>query len=230
MTFRPSHPAAKDSIASDEDQGTGLRPVRGQPSVWGLPAPRRGLSPLSTSLHSTLNSSTSTQNSSSSSPFTSTFSSVVSPTVQLENPRNNNLPFASRSSFPSLQTGSRQGQSTTLPLASQSRAITPASTSQPAPSVATSTTASQTGGGGGGGGGGGLRNQTFSPPLVTSPTSNSFDRSAYVGRSQTSTSQSSVSKIVDTQIFILLGSITEKEGKAKWESQANAIRQVCLVP
>lgn len=35
-----------------------------------------------------------------------------------------------------------------------------------------------------------------------------------------------MSKIVIAQIFLLLGSITEKEGKAKWESQAEQIRKV----
>lgn len=42
----------------------------------------------------------------------------------------------------------------------------------------------------------------------------------------TTPTNQSVSKIVVTQVFLLLGSITEKEGKAKWDSQADAIRKV----
>ena len=229
MTFRPSHPAAKDSVASNEDQGSGLRPVRGQQSVWGLPAPRRGLTPLSTNLNSSHDPTSSTRNSSSPSPFGSTPSAVLSPNASTDPSRHGALSFSSRSSFPSLQAGVRQGQANHSSLASQSRAITPATNSQSTSSAATSATVSQAAGGGSSSGGGSYRTQTFSPPPITSPTSNSFDRSVYSGRSQSSTSasQSSVSKIVDTQIFILLGSITEKEGKAKWESQANTIRQVC---
>lgn len=228
MTFRPSHPAAKDSNASNEDQSSGLRPVRGQQSAWGLPAPRQGLTPLSTTLNSALDSPLSVRNSSSPSSFTSGFPPIVNPHAQVESPRSANLSFSSRSSFPSLQSGSRQGHPSQLSLASQSRAITPSSNPQSASSAAASATASQAGGGGSAGSGGSSRNQTFSPPPLTSPISNNFDRSTYSGRnpSSNSASQSSVSKIVDTQIFILLGSITEKEGKAKWEAQAKNLRQV----
>ena len=229
MTFRPSRPEAKDAIASNEDQSSGVRPVRGQQqSAWGLPAPRRGLTPLFTNQTSSLDSAPAknSSSSSSSSPFASTFSSVVNPTVQDQN--SSHLSFSSRSSFPSLQSGSRQGQSGQLHSSPQTRAITPSSIPHLASSAAVSATASQAGGGGSGGGGGSFRNQTFSPPLVTSPISNTFDRSTYSGSNppSTSSSQSSVSKIVNTQIFLLLGSITEKEGKAKWEAQAEAIRKV----
>lgn len=228
MTFRPSHPAAKDSSAPNEDQSSGLQPVRGQQSAWGLPAPRRGLTPLSTNLASSLDPSSSVRKSSSPSPFTSNFPPILTPTAQDQPARGANTTFSSRSSFPSLQSGSRQGHPSHLSLATQSRAITPSSNPQSASSAAASTTTSQAGGGGSLGGGGGLRTQTFSPPPLTSPISNNFDRSTYSGRTSTSNSasQSSVSKIVDTQIFILLGSITEKEGKAKWEAQAKNIRQV----
>lgn len=228
MTFRPSHPAAKDSIAPNEDQSSGLQPVRAQQSAWGLPAPRRGPAPLSTTLNSSLDTSSSVRNSSSSSPFTSNFPPILSPTAQDQSSRNATSSFPSRSAFPSLQSGSRQGQPGHLTLSTQARAITPSSNSQSASSAAASATTSQAGGGGSAGGGGGFRNQTFSPPPLTSPVNTNFDRSTYGGRtsSSNSASQSSVSKIVDTQIFILLGSITEKEGKAKWETQAKNIRQV----
>lgn len=35
-----------------------------------------------------------------------------------------------------------------------------------------------------------------------------------------------MSKITAAQIFLLLGSITDKEGQDKWDSQAHAIRKV----
>ena len=227
MTFRPSHPAAKDLVNSNEDQSSSGRPVRGQPSAWGLPAPRRGLAPLSTNLNSSLESGPS-RTSSSASPFTASFSSVLNPSSQDEGVRRGQSSNTSRSTFPSGQSGSQQGQAGQVLLSPRSRAITPSSTAQSASSAAASTTASQTGGGGSGSGGGGSRNLSFSPPPVTSPTNNSFERSPFGGSNPSSatSSQSSVSKIVTTQIFLLLGSITEKEGKAKWESQAEAIRKV----
>lgn len=240
MTFPPPHPAAQNSIASASTKSSGVRQLRSQQSAWGLPPPgtaaRRGLTPLSTDLGSpTLESSNRpTANSSSSSPFTSTFSSILTSSGR----SNVNRPTYSASpssSYPPLQSGSQQAQATPSLLSPRSRAITPSSNSYLPASAAASSTASQGGGGSSGGGGGGSRSQTFSPSLpqqsLSSPTSNTFDRSAIQAQSSSSLNlagSSSVSKIVVTQVFILLGSITEKEGRAKWESQAEAIRKVCV--
>lgn len=227
MTFRSPRPAAKDSVASNEDHDPSARPVRGQQSAWGLPPPRRGLTPLSTNLNSSQDSA-STRNTAPS-PFTSSFSALLSNSASEEASRNTPSSFASKSSFPSLRSGPQKGHSAPSISSPRSRAITPLPNSQTASSAATSTTASQVGGSGLPGGGGAFRNQTFSPPPLTSPTSSGFDRNISSNPPSTSSSQSSVSKIITTQIFLLLGSITEKEGKAKWEAQAEAIRKVVHV-
>ena len=236
-SFPPPHTAAQNSIASSTTNKTsGAQPARGQQPAWGVPAPgpspRRGLTPLSTNLgFSSLDSSGRPTHASSSSPFTSSFSSIVNSSTQNENTRPSFPSSIAASTLPSLQPGSQQVQSGQSLLSPQSRAITPSSTPYSASSAAASTTASQAGGGGNGGGGGSSRHQTFSPPLpphsLSSPTINTFDRS-FTGSvsSSAASGQSSVSKIVVTQVFLLLGSITEKEGKAKWDAQAEAIHKV----
>ena len=232
MTFPPPHPAAQNSIASSTSKSSSARPARVQPSAWGLPAPatgaRRGLTPLATDLGSSSLEPTG-RPTSAASPFTSTFSSVLNSSSQNSTNRNNNSTPSTASSFSPSQPGSQQTPQ--LLLSPRSRAITPSSNSYLASSAAASTTASQ-GGGGSGSGGGSQRNQTYSPSSqqqgLNSPTNNTFDRSAFGGplSSSGNSSQSSVSKIVVTQVFLLLGSITEKEGKAKWDSQAEAIHKV----
>ena len=237
MNFNPPPSATQKPTSASQNQSSGVRPARGQQSAWGLPAPgannRRGLTPLSTTLGSSSSDLGRSKPTSSPSPFTSTFSSVLNASAPHDTSRGNQSSTLSTSPFPTLHSGSQQGQAAQSVSSPRSRAITPSSNSHSASSAAASTTASQLGGGGGSGGGGGFtRSQTFSPPLsqysLASPTSNSFDRSSHVGSTTSSTisGQSSVSKIVATQIFLLLGSITEKEGKAKWESQAEAIRKV----
>lgn len=234
-SFPPPHPAAPNSIAPSTNKSSGAQPARGQHSAWGLPAPgtnaRRGLTPLSTNLgSSSLESSGRPGHISSSSPFTSSFSSVLNSSTPNETSRPSYPSSVAASIFPSLQSGFQQAPSLLSP---RSRAITPSSTPYSASSAAASTTASQAGGGGSGGGGGSSRHHTFSPPLpqhnLSSPTTNAFDRS-FTGSvsSSAASGQSSVSKIVVTQVFLLLGSITEKEGKAKWDAQAEAIHKVRL--
>lgn len=216
MNLPPSNPK---TFASNNTQSSAARLVRGQPSAWGLPAPgsssRRGLAPLATNLSSTSETGRS-NHTASPPPFTSTFSSVLNNTVLSENSRSGHSSSLSNSPFPSLQSGSQQAHAGQSLLSPRSRAITPSSASHSASSAAASSTASQIGGGGSSGGGGGFsRNQTFSPPLpqhsLSSPTNNTFERSNFSGSISVASSQSSVSKIVATQINILLGSITEKE-------------------
>ena len=237
-SFPPPHPAAQNSIASSSNKSSGAQPARGQQSAWGLPAPgpsaRRGLTPLSTNLGSlALEPSGRPSHASSSSPFTSSFSSVANSSTPNENSRASYPSSIAASAFPSLQSGSQQALSGQSLLSPRSRAITPSSTPYSASSTAASTAASQAGGVGSSGGGGSSRHQTFSPPLpqhsLSSPTTNPFDRSFTGSNSSSAASgQSSVSKIVVTQVFLLLGSITEKEGKAKWDAQAEAIHKVGL--
>jgi CCR4-NOT transcription complex subunit 1 len=233
-----SFPAAQNSTASHSTKSSaaGAQSVRGQPSAWGLPAPgtsaRRVLTPLSTNLGSSVEISGPGRlhNTSSPSPFTPSFSSVLNSSVtsdQIQNP----YP-SSASTFFTPQSGSQQASTGHLFLSPRSRAITPSTNLQSTSSAAASTTASQGAGGGSSSGGGSSRTQPFSPSLqqhsLSSPISNTFERSLFPGSNSLSTGsgQASVSKIVVTQVFLLLGSITEKEGKAKWESQAEAIHKV----
>lgn len=232
MTFPPPPPAAQNSIASGTSQNSGARAGRAPQSVWGLPpavsATRRGLAPLSTDLGiSTAEHSGPPPGTIVASPFTSTFSSVVNSSNRNGGNRTIYSASSSASPFTPLQAGSQQPHPSQI-LSPRSRTITP-SDLYLASSAAASTTVSQ---GGGGSGGGAARTQTFSPSLpqqtLSSPTNSTFDRSAFTGVAPLplSSGQSSVSKIVVTQVFLLLGSITEKEGKAKWENQAEAIRKV----
>ncbi|KAL8716261.1 MAG: hypothetical protein Q9220_000166 [cf. Caloplaca sp. 1 TL-2023] len=238
MSFPPPHPAAaQNSLVSGSTKSSGVRQLKSQQSAWGLPPPgtsaRRGLAPLSTDLGSSAleSSNRPPTNTASPSPFASTFSAVLGSTS-----RNNSsrviYSASPSSSYPPLQSGSQAAQATPSLLSPRSRAITPSSSIQLPSSAAASSTASQ-GGGGSSGGGGGSRSQTFSPSLpqqtLASPLSTTFDRSAVQGTPSSTlglTGSSSVSKIVVTQVFILLGSITEKEGRAKWEAQAEAIRKL----
>lgn len=245
MTFPPPHPASQNSIASGTNKTISARPPRSQQSPWGLPGQtsglRRGLTPLSTNVGSSLTdpssrrpgTSGSPSNTSTTSPFASTFPSLLSSTTRASNSRNNSSASLSASPFPAQQTGSQQLHANQLLSSPRFRSNTPSTSSYLTSSAAGSTTVAQGGGGGGSGGGGSSRSNTFSPPLsqqgIVSPTNTTFDRAVLAPTSSTSVSnsQTSVSKIVVTQIFILLGSITEKEGKTKWDSQAEAIRKVC---
>lgn len=237
MTFPPPHPAAQNSIASASTKSSGVRQLKSQQSAWGLPPPgtfaRRGLTPLSTDLgsNSLESSNRPLAHPASTSPFASSFSSVLTSSTSTSSKRAT-ASTSPNSSYPPLQSGSQQPQATPSLLSPRSRAITPSSTSFLPSFAAASSTASQAGGGSSGGGGG-SRSQTFSPALsqqnISSPTSSTFERSTAqlpLPPSSGLAGSSSVSKIVVTQVFILLGSITEKEGRTKWESQADAIHKV----
>ena len=236
MTFPPPHPSAQNSIASSTTKSSGVRPLtRTQHSAWGLPGSVAragpGLTPLSTDL--TSDSASRPRNPSSASPFLPSFSSVVNSSPGGSQNRSFSA-SSSNSPFPPLQTGSQQASNNQQILSPRIKNITASSQSGLVSSAAAPATANQGGGGGGSGGGGGgsSRNQTFSPlltqPRLNSPTSNTFDRSAFTGSGSSSavSGSTSVSKIVVTQVFLLLNSITDKEGKAKWESQAEAIHKV----
>lgn len=235
MTFPPPPPSAQSSIVSGTDKSSSTRSARSQQSPWGS-APhsilRRGLTPLATtnlpsasivaaSARRPTQSSSPGLGLSTTSPLTSSFSSVLSSSNRLPGSRSGPSPVSTPSSFTSLQTGSQQHQQPGQSLSSpKSRALTPSSASH---------LASATVGGGGSGGGGGTgpsRGAAFSPlssgPTVNSPTGFSSDKLG----SGASTSQSSLTKISVAQVFLLLDSITEKEGKEKWEAKAAQIHKV----
>ncbi|KAF9889119.1 hypothetical protein FE257_007608 [Aspergillus nanangensis] len=245
MTFPPPHPSSQSSIASGTDKSSSTRPGRPQQSAWGPSVSqsfaRRGLTPLATNnlASSSISAAPSRgppQSSSpgpggvSSSPLTSSFSAVLSSARGHPVGRSAPSPAASPSPFSSFQSGSQQHSQPGQSLASPKfRAHTPSSGSHLA-----STAGSIAGGGGSAGGGGGTgssRGATFSPLLagttVNSPTGFPSDKpgSASSGAAAHS-GQSSLAKISIAQVFLLLDSITEKEGREKWETKAAQIHKL----
>ncbi|KAA8646142.1 hypothetical protein EYZ11_001520 [Aspergillus tanneri] len=244
MTFPPPPPSSQSSIASGTDKSSSTRPGRSQQSAWGLAASqsnvRRGLTPLATNnLASTSISSASSrgppqssspgQGGSTSSPLASSFSAVLSSSRSHPAGRNAPSPASTPSPFTALQSGSQQHQQPGQSLSSPKfRAHTPSSASHLA-----STAGSVTGGGGSGGGGGtgSSRGATFSPLLsgttVNSPTGFPSDKPGSTASGAAAhASQSSLTKISIAQVFLLLDSITEKEGREKWETKAAQIHKL----
>jgi CCR4-NOT transcription complex subunit 1 len=217
MTFRPPSPSAQSSIASGTEKSSSARSSRSQQSVWGAPSSqsglRRGLTPLSTS-----NISSSTA-----SPLTSPFSGVHN--LSSRSVRKPPSPAGTPSAFAFQHAGSHPQSHSAHSLSSppKSRAITPSAGAHLA-----SASGNVAGGGGswGGGGLGSSRGVNFSPLLsgqtVNSPTGFPPDKPG----SAVSSSQSSLTKISIAQVFLLLDSITDKEGKEKWETKAAQIHKV----
>ncbi|MCJ1356850.1 MAG: hypothetical protein MMC33_006846 [Icmadophila ericetorum] len=246
MSFPPLRPPSENSFASSTSQPLSVGSARTRQSAWGLPAPtagtHRGLTPLATNVGATTfdlstrrpgPSNSPSINTNLTFPFAPTFSSVLNSSTRVNISRNPSSASSSAPPFTPLQTGSQQPHPIQLLASPRSRGNTSLSTSNLASSAAASTTASSGGGGGGGStsGGGTSRPAAFSPSLSTqslnSPTSATFDRTPFTSSASVTTpTNQSVSKIVVTQVFLLLGSITEKEGKAKWDSQADAIRKL----
>lgn len=218
MTFRPPSPSAQSSIASGTEKSSSVRSSRSQQSVWGAPSSqsglRRGLTPLSTNNISS---------SSTASPLTSPFSGAHN--LGTRSSRKPPSPANTPSAFSFQHAGSQPQSHSAHSLSSppKSRAITPSAGAHLA------SASGNVSGGGGSGGGGGLvssRGVNFSPllsgPTVNSPTGFPSDKPG----SAVSSSQSSLTKISIAQVFLLLDSITEKEGKEKWETKAAQIYKV----
>ncbi|KAJ5683312.1 CCR4-Not complex component N.t1.c1 C-terminal [Penicillium macrosclerotiorum] len=219
MTFPPPHPSAQSSIASGTDKSSSTRTEIG---AWGRSASqsgiRRGLTPLATNLSSTTPSASARGLDTGPGVSTpSSFSAVLSSTRGLSGGSPKPVP----SPFTSLQSGSQQqAQSLSSP---KFRAHTPSAGSHFA-----SVSGSIPGGGGTGGGGGpGSSRGVFSPlssgTTVNSPTGFGSDKP---GSTAAHSSQSSLTKISIAQVFLLLDSITEKEGKEKWETKAAQIHKL----
>lgn len=245
---------AQSLIASGTDKPSASRTARSHQSVWGSSASqsnvRRGLAPLSTNLSSSnasgspprrpTQSHSPAPSASATSPLTSTFSAVLTYSNRLSNNRNNPSPAPSHASFSSLQQAGgqqqqQQQQSQTIS-SPKTRSLTPSSASHLATPTASG---GGSGGGGGGGGGGGAiagisRSAAFSPLLtgttIHSPTGFPSDKSGSAAASGANAGQSSLSKISVAQVFLLLDSINEKEGKEKWETKAAQIHKVCILP
>lgn len=223
MTFPPPHPSAQSSIASGTDKSSSTRTEIG---AWGRSSSqsgiRRGLTPLATNLSSFTVPSTSARGLESGPGVLtpSSFSAVLSSSRGLSG----GSPKPTPSPFTSLQSGTQQQvQSLASP---KFRAHTPSS----GPHFASATGfIPGSGGTGGGGGPGSSRGVAFSPlssgTTVNSPTGFASDKP---GSAAAHSSQSSLTKISIAQVFLLLDSITEKEGKEKWETKAAQIHKVCL--
>jgi len=219
MTFPPPHSSAQSSIASGTDKSSSTRPEIG---AWGRSTSqssiRRGLTPLATNLSSNITSASS--RGLDAGPGVST-SSSFSAVLSSNRGHSGGSPKPVPSPFTALQSSSQQTQSLSSP---KFRAHTPS-----AGSHFPSTTSSITGGGntGGGGGSGSSRGVAFSPlssgTTVNSPTGFASDKP---GSAAAHSSQSSLTKISIAQVFLLLDSITEKEGKEKWETKAAQIHKV----
>jgi CCR4-NOT transcription complex subunit 1 len=247
-----SFPSPQSLTAPGSENTSASRAARAQPTVWGPPSQqppsRRGLAPLSTNLPSnpvlgpsfrraTASSSPGPQNQLASSPLGTTFSSVLASSNRLNGSRNPSSGSSTTSPWNLFQAGSQQsssqpGQSLTSP---RTRTLPSTSSSSHLASNTATASASQGGGGGSGlgGGTGNLRGAgTFSPPLpgtnISSPTGFTSEKSTNLGSGSgpSAAGQSSLSKISVAQVLLLLDSISEKEGKAKWESKADQIRKV----
>ncbi|KAJ5239814.1 CCR4-Not complex component N.t1.c1 C-terminal [Penicillium chermesinum] len=218
MTFPPPHPSAQSSIASGTDKSSSNRPEIG---AWGRSASqsgiRRGLTPLATNLSSAPSASSRGLDAGPGVSTPSSFSAVLSSSRGLSG----GSPKPAHSPFTALAGSQQQAQSLSSP---KFRAHTPS-----AGSYFASTTSSITGGGGsrGGGGPGSSRGIAFSPlssgTTVNSPTGFASDKP---GSAAAHSSQSSLTKISIAQVFLLLDSITEKEGKEKWETKAAQIHKL----
>lgn len=222
MTFRPLSPSAQSSIASGTDKSSSVRSTSShqQHSARGAPnstqsSQRRGLTSFSTA-HTT---------SSTGPNFPPPFSAILNSSSR--STRKPPSPARTPSAFAFQQSGSLSLSHFAQSLSSspKSRAITPSA----GPHLAPAGGSVSGGGGGGSGGGGGLipsRGVNFSPflsgPTVNSPTGFAPDKPG----SSTSSSQSSLTKISIAQVFLLLDSITEKEGKEKWEVKSAQISKV----
>ncbi|KAJ5591192.1 transcriptional regulator family: CCR4-Not complex component N.t1.c1, partial [Penicillium hetheringtonii] len=213
------HSSAQSSIASGTDKSSSTRPEIG---AWGRSTSqssiRRGLTPLATNLSSNITSASS--RGLDAGPGVST-SSSFSAVLSSNRGHSGGSPKPVPSPFTALQSASQQTQSLSSP---KFRAHTPS-----AGSHFPSTTSSITGGGstGGGGGPGSSRGVAFSPlssgTTVNSPTGFASDKP---GSAAAHSSQSSLAKISIAQVFLLLDSITEKEGKEKWETKAAQIHKL----
>ena len=208
-------------------------------SVWGQPTSnagtRRGLtlttsnttSNPSAAIRRPISSSSPASQTAANSPGNSTFPSLPS-TTRVGGSRQPSS--ASSSSFPPLQPGGQQyGSSNQFVASPRSRTVTPFSLLF---STAQNTYSQGVPGGGGGGAPGGSRSGAYSPSLTgqgtSSPTILGADKSTNPLLSATSTGsgQSSLTKITVAQLLLLLDTINEKEGKAKWDSKAEQIRKV----
>lgn len=234
------------STASSSDKASQSRQSRPQQSPWGqpfsirrpltlnttAPAPTAGASASASATRRELTqTSESDLYNSSISPSSGNFPPLVASSTARFGSRRGTPPSSSHSNSPitGLQTGALQLQNY------QARSITsPRSrTITPSQSIVSGTAGnfSQSALGAGGGGIHG-RSGAYSPSLtgtgVNSPTALNFERSPSISSNVSSAAAppSSLSKISATQILLLLDTISEREGKTKWDSKAEKVRKL----
>ena len=229
----------QSSLASNSGNPPQGRAGRQPQSVWGQTTSnagtRRGLTLATSNINSNpsaairrpVSANSPASQTAATSPGHSTFPSLPS-TARVGGSRQPSS--ASSSSFPPLQTGGQQSFSSGQPVTSpRSRTITPFSQLF---STAQNTYSQGVLGAGGGGAPGGSRSGAYSPSLtganISSPTILGADRPVNPPLSATSTGsgQTSLTKITVAQLLLLLDTISEKEGKTKWDSKAEQIRKV----
>ncbi|EXJ83029.1 hypothetical protein A1O3_06846 [Capronia epimyces CBS 606.96] len=231
----------QSSIASSTDKQPQSRPPKPAQSPWGqnpfASSIRRGLTPLATSNLTSTSGTRREQTLSEAELYTSSSSPASGnfPPLASSQPR-----FGSRRGTPPGSSHSNSPITTLQAGALQLQAYQPRSVTSPRSRTITSSQASATGAAGTfshsgpGAGGGGVYNRSgaYSPSLtgpgVGSPTGLSFERSPSISSnvSSAATGPSSLSKISATQILLLLDTISEREGKAKWDSKAEKIRRL----
>ncbi|KAJ8607709.1 hypothetical protein MRB53_040097 [Persea americana] len=218
--MNPSHP--QDLYSSANDRNNSANSQRHGAHAWGAapgqqPATRRGLPPLSTSGTSQLpRPSSSSQSRTTWSPLTSVSNPVHSQTgrATARSPSISSatspfspplgVPQASQSgSFP-RNTGSASSQYPGNPQSSSQRVGLGQAGSAGGPRLARNPPA--------------LQSPSYALPTLSTPTS------AAAGQS------GSLAKIIVAQIFLLLSSIKDDKDKAKFDSQAEQIRQVGASP
>jgi len=236
------------SLGSSSDKQPPNRQPRLSQFAWGQSSTsggnQRGFPPLATaSLHAATAGVTrrdlplsESDQSSTISPPTANFPPLLATSSGRFGSQRATPPGSSHSNSPVtiLQAGAYQQPS--FPLRSvtspRSRTITPSQSSN----TSAAGNFPQAGPGAGGGGGGhstsGTRSGAYSPSLigtgVNSPTGVNFERSPSISSnvSSSATGPSSLSKISATQVLLLLDTISEKEGKAKWDIKADKIRKL----
>ncbi|KEF60909.1 uncharacterized protein A1O9_02473 [Exophiala aquamarina CBS 119918] len=221
------------STASSSDKSSQSRQSRSQQSPWGQPFTIRRPLTLNTTASTRRDHTTSESDlcNSSTSPSSGNFPPLVASSAARFGSRRGTPPSSSHSNSPitGLQTGAHQLQSyqTRSITSPRSRTVTPSQSFV----SGTAGNFSQPALGAGGGGVSG-RSGAYSPSLtgtgVSSPTALNFERSPSISSnvSSAAVAPSSLSKISATQILLLLDTISEREGKVKWDSKAEKVRKL----
>lgn len=219
MTVPPPHPPTTATSGNSTLSST-------RSNVWGVnqpQQPRRDISPILTSFNSSLPRPGSSTGGSSQNPLPS--HNPWSPAVA--NPTSSNhVGVRQNNQSPSL--ASPLSGVTAPPGLQQSLSTSLLTGGRPRTTAATASLQAANGGGGPNSSGASSKNFRGSPslsqPSYTSPTTPSIPGQPGAGQS------GSLSKIVITQLFLLLSTIKDDKDSPRWDSEAEKIRKVSLFP